>query len=456
MSEENLFADFKPHTLADWRQKIEKDLKGKSVSSFHSQLEEDITIRPMYTKESWQPEQSLAVASKRGWQVVQEILVDNEKEDKKKALDYLNKGASALLFYLGPKPNLKTLLQDILIEHIHIHFVTEGNGIEVWNNLNKIIKERGLKYSQIRGSINIDCMENLSRSGNWFKDEVTDLEEIQKLTKATPEGLKSICVNSNLFANAGATLSQQLGITLSIAYEYIHRLELKSTNKFWFNFAIGSNYFGEISKLRAFRRLWQNLQVELNLIEDDVHIYCENCQRNKSKLDVYNNIIRTTSETMAAVIGGCDELSIKPLISSKDNSETLESRISRNQQLIAQYEAHLDAVSDIAQGSYFIENLTEELAQKSWKFFKAIEEQGGYVETLRKAWLQEKIEVSAEVEQKAFDENQKILIGANKYRKEEETIKPKSITAKSYRGKIVKPIIAKRLTEEMEGCDTGK
>ncbi len=451
MPEENLFEDFNPYTLAEWQQKIEKDLKGKTVTSLRSELEENIVVEAVYNRENGQVEQAYSLGNQKGWETVQEILVRDEKEDNKKALNYLNKGATSLLFYLGPDTDLKTLLKDILIEHIYTHFVTEGNGLEIWDKLQKIIKERQLNHSQINGSINIDCLENLARTGSWFKGENEDLNELKKLTHATSAGFKTVCINANLFANAGADLGQQLGIALSMAYEYIHRLQLESTTKFWFNFAIGSSYFGEIAKLRAFRRLWLNFQSELKLPESEAHIYCENSLRNKSNMDAYNNMIRTTNETMAAVIGGCDELSIKPFIQDDNNSESLESRISRNQSLIAQYEAHLDAVSDIARGSYFIENLTEALARKGWEFFKSIEAEGGYVKALKKGWLQQEVETTARAEQQAFDEGQKILIGVNRYRKDDEkNIESKTITDKSLKGTTVKPVRIKRLSEKIE------
>jgi len=451
MPEENLFTDFKSSSLSEWLDKIEKDLKGKSVDSLQSQLEEGITVNPVYMRERLSNTEDLGVIHSKGWQVVQEILVLNEREDNKKILDYLNKGATSLLFYLKPEADLKVLLDGVLIEHVHINFVTEGNGMEVWEKLKSLIEERGLSPDDIKGSINIDCLENLARTGNWFKDEASDFDEIKKLTQAAPQNLKGIGINANLFANAGANHSQQLGIALSMAYEYIHRLQLSNTESFWFNFAVGSHYFGEIAKLRAFRKLWTSLQAELKLDQNKAHIYCENSQRNKSKLDKYNNLIRSTAETMAAVIGGCDELSIKPLTVNDDNSETLESRISRNQQLVAQHEAHLNAVKDIAKGSYLIEDLTEKLARKGWEFFKEIEKQGGYLEALKKGWLQQKIEKVAQHEQNDFHDNNKVLIGVNKYRKDDEKdITPKPVDRPN-KDSVVKPVFAKRLAKELEG-----
>src|SRR5690606_3797871 len=106
-------------------------------------------------------------------------------------------------------------------------FVVEGDALALAENFKKLITDRGLNASEIAGSINIDCLESIARTGNWNVDEANDFEKIQKLNASLPENIKGLCINANLFANAGATLSQQLGIALSMVYEYIHRLELK-------------------------------------------------------------------------------------------------------------------------------------------------------------------------------------------------------------------------------------
>ena len=330
----------------------------------------------------------------------------------------------------------------------------EGDALALAENLKKLISKRGLKEVEIAGSINIDCLENLARTGHWNTDEDSDFENLGKLLHTVPANIKSLCVNANLFGNAGATLGQQIGIALSMVYEYVHHLQLASSEPFWINFAIGSDYFGEIAKLRAWRRVWSQFLSELDLPQSEAFIYAETTLRNKTIKDAYNNMVRTTSEGMAAAIGGANEISIKGFNHTFKEPDFFGERIAKNQQSILEYESHFREVADMAKGSYFIEELTEELAHKGWDFFKKIESKGGFIEALKEGWLQEEVEQSARHEQKAFDEKQKALIGANKYARADENLK--EIIEHGMFSDSLKPttdikrIIPTRLSEKLE------
>ncbi len=448
-----LFKDFSAHTLAEWQAKIEKDLKGKPISSLISTDANGNEILPAYNKENsiinTQPFKAMAK-----WDTVQELFVIDAKTTNKEALEHLNRGATSLLFYLYGDCDLDVLLKDIQLEYIRTNFVVECDSLGLAKNLLKLIENRGLNPIEIAGSINIDVLENIARKGTWLQNEKADFDLVKSLHKTLPNSLKSICVNANLFANAGATLSQQLGIALSMVYENIYKLEVKNTNTFWVNFALGSDYFGEISKLRAWRRLWANLHDELNLEQTEAFIYAETSLRNKTILDRYNNMVRSTSEAMAAVIGGANEISIKGFNHTYAGPDGFGERIAKNQLSILEHESHLNAVRDMAQGAYFIETLTESLAEKGWAFFKEIEANGGYVETMKTGWLQAKVKASAQAEQAAFDNKTKVLIGANKHAKADENLKEiiqqGMFSTKSEKETEIEPIVPIRLSEEIE------
>ena len=449
----NLFKDFPQPSGEDWLNRIQKDLKGKELDSLVSESPEGIRIQPVYTMDDLKPK-GQAFRNQNNWNIVQEILVIDTVQANKLALYHLNQGASALLFYLAPDTDLKALLKNILIEHIAVHFITNGNGAAVAKQLNEVIHERKLDAASVYGSINIDFLENLARTGNWLKSEEEDLRELKNLGELTPPNIRPFCVNTNLFGHAGATLSQQLGITLAMVYEYIYRLELKDAERFWLNTAIGSDYFGEIAKLRALRNLWSQLLKELELPEVSAQIYAETSLRNKTILDAYNNMIRTSAETMAAGIGGCDEFSVKGFDQTFREPGSFGERIAKNQQHILQHESHLGAVRDISAGAYFIEKLTEELALKGWDFFKSIEARGGYLAALQSGWLQDEVEAKASQEQTVFDQSQQVLIGANKYRKKDENLKEIIEHGHFYKPHsdhtAVRPLKVKRLSEQLE------
>jgi methylmalonyl-CoA mutase len=421
MATDTLFDDFTRQTLADWHTILERDLKVKPIGELERTDADGITTKVAYTSENTriQPQNFKSDAS---WLSVQELFVEDVKKTNKEALHHLNSGATSLLFYLYADCNLEQLLTDILLEHIHVNFVVEGDINLFAENLNKLITKRELDPINVKGSVNIDVLESIARTGEWLVDEEADFNRVAKLRESLPTSIKCICVNANLFANAGATPVQQLGTALSMCYEYMHRLENVSTNEFWVNFAIGSDYFTEIAKLRAFRRLCSSLNNALGKEDSTIHLYAETTTRNKTILDRHNNMIRSTSEAMAAIIGGADEVSIKGFDQTYAEPSSFGERIAKNQLSILEHESHLNAVKDIAAGSYFIEELTETLAEKGWAFFQEIEAQGGYVESMKSAWLPDQIQEMALAEQKAFGEQQKVLIGANKHALSDESI----------------------------------
>lgn len=452
MSFKHLFEEFESTSKDEWLSKIEKDLRGKPLDSVITQKADGTVIQPFYNTKTESVHQPFRTSG--NWNIVQEILVIDSKEANKESLDHLNKGANSLLFYLTDDFDLSVLLKDILLEHIHVHFVKAGNGGEVWKQLQNVIQQQNIKPEQVKGSINVDSFENLARAGNWFESAELDLKNLKSLVHLLPTNVKGVCVNTSSFANAGANLEQQLGVALAMSYEYINHLDLKSAQSFWFGFATGSDYFGEISKLRAFRRLWSMLQKELHFEESSATIYSENAIRNKTILDVNNNMIRTTTEAMSAIIGGCDEFSVKGFDITYSDGTDFSQRIAKNQQSVLEHESHLNAVKDMSSGSYFIEQLTNELAQKAWVLFKEIEEKGGYLECLKSGWLQNEIHTHAQKEQKAFDEKKNILIGANMHRKLdenlEEILKSGLFYSENKNATTVKPLMIKRLSEDLE------
>lgn len=452
MSEPSLFAEFPQQSEADWKAKIIKDLRGKAFEEIVRESPDGIPIQPIYTSESTSIQQQ-PLKQHPKWDNVLEILVEDAEAANKEALNYLNRGATSLLFYLDGKVDLNLLLKDIQLEYICTNLVFADNVDYYLNALKNLISERGLEEQELEGSLNFDPLENLARTGNWFQSEAEDWANLQSIAAANFKGLRSIAINTNLFANAGASAAQQLGIALSMATDVQENLQLKSSRGFWVNFAVGSDYFEEIAKLRAFRRVWAQWQSEIGLAQDEVRLYAETALRNKSILDKYNNLIRTTAEAMSAVIGGATEVCVKGFAEPLEDLGFFPRRLALNQLSILQHESRLDQVRDIAAGNYWVENLTEALAAKGWEFFQAIEAEGGYLAALKSGWLQNQIASKAQAEQESFDSGARKMIGVNIYRKEEEFTDAviKALQANpSIKETIVKPVVAKRLAEELE------
>ena len=225
---------------------------------------------------------------------------------------------------------------------------------------------------------------------------------------------RNICVDISLHQNAGAAIYQQLGIALTKTKELIEVYGAEIINKLIFRIAVGGNYFFEMAKIRAFKLVFNQLSKEYDLNEIP-YIFAETSLRNKSISDNENNLIRSTLELASAMIGGADAVySTNYLVEkSTENSE----EISFKQQIVLAYESIINVFEDASNGSYYIEDITNQIAEKSWKFFVEIEEKGGYLELLKQGIIQKNIYDHAVEEQKWVEEGKIKLIGVNLYPK---------------------------------------
>ncbi|NML70204.1 methylmalonyl-CoA mutase [Chryseobacterium sp. RP-3-3] len=225
---------------------------------------------------------------------------------------------------------------------------------------------------------------------------------------------RNICVDISLHQNAGAAIYQQLGIALAKTKELVEVYGPEILNKLIFRIAVGGNYFFEMAKLRAFKIVFNQLSKEYGL-NDIPYIFAETSSRNKAIADSENNLIRSTLELASAMIAGADAVfSTNYLVSrSTDNSE----EISFKQQIVLAYESIINVFEDASNGSYYVEDITRQIAEKSWALFIEIEEGGGYLELLKQGIIQKKIYDQAVEEQKWVEEGKIKLIGVNLYPK---------------------------------------
>lgn len=225
---------------------------------------------------------------------------------------------------------------------------------------------------------------------------------------------RNICVDISLHQNAGAAIGQQLGIALAKTKELVEVYGAEILNKLIFRIAVGANYFFEMAKLRAFKIVFNQLSKEYGL-DEIPYIFAETSLRNKAVSDKENNLIRSTLELASAMIGGADAVfSNNYLVGrSTENSE----EISFKQQIVLAYESIINVFEDASNGSYYVEDITLQIAERSWAFFVETEEAGGYLELLKQGIIQKKIYDHALKEQKWVEEGKIKLIGVNLYPK---------------------------------------
>ena len=251
---------------------------------------------------------------------------------------------------------------------------------------------------------------------------------------------RNICVDVSLHQNSGASIIQQLGFALAKSKELVEKFGSEILDKLIFKFAVGSQYFFEIAKVRAFKYLFNQLSKEFgkDLIP---YIFIETSFRNKSKNDQDNNLIRSTLELASAMIGGADAVFCKNY--KIENPTELSKEISFKQQIVLAYESIINVFEDATSGSYFVEDITQQFSEKSWQLFLDIEEKGGYLELLKSGEIQKMIFEQATKEQSWVEEGKIKIIGVNLYPK----LEVKKLVSELYDSAEIKPV---RLAEMFE------
>jgi len=445
MSKE-LFNEFDEVSSKQWKQQIQYELKGADYNeTLVWESPEGIKIKPFYHKdETVKP--SAVVTEATNFRIVQNIFVHDTDKSIARALDTLSRGAESLRFTIDNEAtDIEKLLHSIPTD-IHVSLKLGFLNLDFIKKINTLAGNR-----TGTSTIELDPIGQLAREGNWFSNLEDDFKILNEIAKNCTHILFLNC-DSSLYQNAGANMVQQLAYTLAHVNEYFNRIT--SINKpISLNVAVGTNYFFEIAKLRALRLLFNTLAKEYNH-NFDCQILATPTKRNKTLYDYNVNMLRTTTECMSAVLGGANSVSnlAYDAIYHKDNE--FGDRISRNQLLVLKNESYFDKVNNPADGTYYIEELTKQLAEKALVLFKEIEANGGFITQLIEGNIQRKIKESAEKEQTLFNEGKEILLGTNKYPNKNDRMKDDlelyPFVKQNPRKTLITPIIEKRLAEKME------
>ena len=446
-----LFEDFAPTSKEQWTQQVIKDLKGAAFETLEYTTADGIKVEPFYTPEDIAEPQPLF--SHTDWEVCDSIEVFEGETANLYALDYLNKGATGLILQmLGSSVDFEELFKEISIQYIAIQLEIYRYPQEMLSDFNEYLEDKFIDRTSLNLTINFDPLSHLLYAGNWLQDEQTDCGNFRQLVVQN-DHTRNLCVNGEIYHNAGASTGYEIGCMLAHANEYLGWLDDDATKaNVQLNVATGPDYFMEIAKLRALRKVFALLLQQYGA-NDQIYIHATSAERNLTIYDHHNNLLRTTTGAMAAVAGGCNSLQVLPFNNPYEQSNDFGERLARNTQLILKSESYFDKVSDVAAGSFFIEKLTEELAQKGWAYFQEIEAAGGLLESLKKNIIQDRIAAFAAAEQQLFDEGKKVLVGTNKYPSGLQKMKDElnTIIIQEPRvGNVIQPLQAIRLAAKME------
>jgi len=436
--------EFEPSSAAAWKQQIQADLKGADYNeTLLTHTNEGITIKPFYHLDDF--EKLNIPVTNDTFKICEKIKVTSEEEVNQKAVDVIERGAEAIKFVTDATFNIEKLFKNLTAKNIAFHFEMNTLSEAFVNELADFLKNETVFF-------NVDIIGNLARTGNWFTSLEEDFAIIENLLKN--ENTKVVLgVNASVYQNAGANTVQQVAYTLAHVNEYFTRFGGEIAKRIQFNFAIGSNYFFEISKIRAFRYLL-NLVLSEYDISVNANIYAEPTLRNKTLYDYNVNLLRTTTESMSAILGGANTVSNAAYDVLFHNPNEFGSRIARNQLIILKEESYFNNAQHITTDSYYIESITKQIAEKALEIFKDIEKSGGFLHQLKEGTIQRKIAENAKKEQDQFDEGKLVLLGTNKYPNELDKMKHdlevNPFLKNNPQKTLISPILPKRLAEALE------
>ncbi|MCD6555571.1 MAG: methylmalonyl-CoA mutase small subunit, partial [Bacteroidales bacterium] len=423
MSEQKLFTDFPPITTKQWEEKIKQDLKGADYEKkLITKTLDGIRIKPYYRSEDLTNLEYLqhlpgnfpfvrsAKTEDNYFDIRQNIFVENFSDTNIKTKDAGAKGANSIGFFICHKENItenefNTLISGINPENTVLNFISGKITPLILKFFINHIENKGFNPEKIKATFSFDPFGHKTITGNCYnKTNISKdfevLKEISEIVSEKYPQIKFVNINGIFFANAGATVVQELAFALASANETLAEAEKAGLNpetlipKMMFTFGVGSNYFIEIAKIRAARLLWAEIAKTWSPEAKDkaaMFINSVTSDVNKTAYDAYVNQLRTTTEAMSAVIGGTDCLTVNPFDITYKKPDNFSERIARNIGIILKEEAHFDKSIDPAAGSYYIENLTNDIAENVWNLFLKIEELGGYHNALKQNFIQDKI-----------------------------------------------------------------
>ncbi|MFE3974119.1 MULTISPECIES: methylmalonyl-CoA mutase family protein [unclassified Peribacillus] len=456
---------FPKPSLEEWKEAAEVSLKGKSVEKLKTNTYEGITLYPLYTETA---DSTANVAELPGffpytrgtfptgyyekpWLVVQPVSGVTAEEANEKMKVSFKRGQNVVAYparLLAEGARAEKLFKDIPLREIPVFIDLKGKQKGLFPQFKAVAESQN---AQLTGVVAEDPIAEWLIGGqlpedtdHYFAEWLKTIQDYQKVGR----DLKTVLINTAVYHNGGANAVQEIAYGLSAAVQYLlegqkQGLSISSVSeRIVFSFAVDSNYFMSIAKLRAARRLWAGLAEAFDTAPDHfkMAIHAVTSELTETLYDQHVNILRTTNQAFAAAIGGIQYLQIHPFTHATGESDDFSERIARNTHLILKEETNITTVVDPAGGSWYVEQLTDELAEKAWAKFLEIDEAGGILELIKQGTLQKDIaEVYlGRVQNAAFRKDS--IIGTNVYPNPADKIKTPTLDKHVSYMKVEKPV----------------
>ncbi|MDE6418520.1 MAG: methylmalonyl-CoA mutase small subunit [Duncaniella sp.] len=435
---EKLFEQFPPVSTAEWKAKVEADLKG---APFDKKLvwrtNEGFNVQPMYRSEDIEGLATTAslpgeypylrgTRDNNDWLVRQEITPEDPAEANKVALDVLGKGVTSLGFHIAEPTveTLRTMLAGIDLKKAEVNFTCcLKKALPLAEALAAYANEMGVE-AELKGSIDFNPFKKPLRKGVEMAPETVTAMAVAMLAAVkTIPGVRVLAVDSVMLEDAGSYIFQELGYALAWGASWLTLLTEAGVaadevaRRIKFNMGVGSNFFMELAKFRAARMMWAQVAAQYGVAEKDCKMvaHAVTSRFNQTLYDAHVNLLRSQTEAMSAALAGVDSITVTPFDVPYQTPDEFSERIARNQQHLLKEESHLDKVVDPAGGSYYVETLTVSIAKEAWKLFLDVEEKGGFLAEANAGEVAKAVRESAEKRHTDVARRKEILLGTNQY-----------------------------------------
>ena len=432
-----LFNDFPEITTSMWEEKIRADLKGADYQKkLVWESDEGIRVKPYYKQEDIEKLDYLEGIGNlknqsdtpNGWLICQQISpAGNFREANERIKDALKGGAQAIRIQLSEAglpgiPMLEELLDGISLRETELHFGGCMGADALYTALCTLASKNGTHSSELSGCLGADPLGKMAETGIPIGSFENLGKLVKKVKESSPE-MKVIEVHGSLIQNASSNLVEELAFSMAMASEYMAILTDQGIDPFTAQEALllylgsGPNYFMEIAKLRAARILWTKIAEAYGVETSSarIRIHSVSSQWNMTLYDPHVNMLRGTTEAMSSILGGADLVNVLPYDYPNGKGTMFSNRLARNVQIILREEAYFDQVADPASGSYYIESLTDSLAELSWSLFCEVESMGGFRKAFADGWIQEKVEISRKKKTDRASSGKGRILGTNAY-----------------------------------------
>lgn len=474
----NLFGEFKEPSYEEWKEAAIALLKGKPFEkSMHTKTSEGITLKPIYMKDALDSLPHVETLPGfapyvRGtkiegnmvepWAICQEIYTSDPREFNEKVLHDLYRGQTALNITLDRATkygidldtaeardigyrglSLCTLddvdcaFQELVLEVLPLYINTGTNPVPMISLIGACIKKENQDFDELKGVVGYDPLGFLAREGKLpfsISEAYGYMADVMKYILSKSSKLRTILVEGHPYHDGGVDAVQELAFAMATGVEYVREMIDRGisiediTPGMAFSFSLGSNFFMELSKIRAARMLWSQIVKEFGGSNEaqKIYIHGKTSSWTKTVYDPYVNMLRNASEAFSGAIAGVDSLEIIPFDEPIREADDFSRRISRNVQAILQDECHFTQPIDPAGGSWYIETLTYQIVEKAWKKFQEVESEGGMLQYLLNNKAQDSVKNKYEEKFKNMAKRKHVWVGTNMYANmQEEKIDPR-------------------------------